>query len=79
MEDRVHRPVEVDVLRDVVEDEAELPVSGEVRDVAHVARHEVVEADDVVPLGEEAVREVAAEEARGSRDDDAHQARPSPT
>ncbi len=79
MEDRVHGPVEEDVLRDVVVDEAELPVPGEVGDVADVARHEVVEADDLVTLGEKAVREVAAEEAGGPRDDDAHQARPRPT
>ena len=78
MEDRVDGPVEVDVLRDVVVDEAELPVAREVRDVAHVARDEVVEADDLVALGEEAVGEVAAEEAGGSRDDGALQERPSP-
>ena len=36
-------------------------------------------ADDLVPVGEEAVREVAPQEARGAGDDGPHQERPSPT
>ena len=78
MEDRVDGTVEEDVLRDVVEDEAELPVPDEVRDVPLVAGDEVVEPDDLVPLREEPVREVASEEPGDARDDDAHHPLPRP-
>ena len=36
---------------------------------------EVVEADDVVAVGEKAVAEVRAEEAGGAGDEDSHRAR----
>src|SRR5512143_731762 len=73
MQDRIHGAVEIDVLRDVVQDEAELPVPEEVSDVPFVARDEIVEADDLVPFGEEAVGQMAPEESRGSGDDDTHE------
>ena len=76
MEDRVDGAVEEDVLRHVVEDEAELPVPGEVRDVPLVARDQVVEADDLVTVGQEPVREVAPEEPRATGDHDVHQSSP---
>ena len=79
VQDRVHGPVEKDVLRDVVEDEAVFPVSREMGDVPLVPGDEIVETDHFVPFGEKPIGQVAAEEARGSGDDDAHQARPSPT
>src|SRR5512143_2979452 len=42
-------------------------------DVPFVARDEIVEADDLVPFGEEAVGQMAPEESRGSGDDDTHE------
>src|SRR6266508_4498144 len=51
-------------------------LSGEVRDVAKVARYEVVHRNDLVPLGEKPVAEVAPQEPRAAGDQDPHDARP---
>ena len=72
MEDGVDRPVHEDEVRDVVPDEAEALFAGEVRDVAGVARRVVVEPDDLVPLGEKTVAEMAAEESGGAGDAGPH-------
>jgi hypothetical protein len=44
-----------------------------VRDVAHVPREEVVHRDDLVALSEQAVAEVAPEEAGSAGDQNAHE------
>ena len=56
----------------VVAHEAETLVRGEVRDVALRATREVVEADDVVPVGEEAIAQVRADETRAAGYDATH-------
>jgi hypothetical protein len=72
MQDRVDRPVHEDVLTDVVADEAEAAFGFEVRDVARVARQQVVHRDHIVPFAEQAIAEVAAEEACAAGHENSH-------
>jgi hypothetical protein len=58
---------------DVVADELEVGVREEMPDVVLRPGEEVVDADDVRPLRDEPVREVASEETRAARDEDALQ------
>jgi hypothetical protein len=53
--------------------ELETLVPRQVRDVVGIARDEVVQPHYRVPVAQEPVGEVRAEEAGGSRDEDAHQ------
>ena len=66
----VHRPVDVDVVGDVVLDELEVAIV-QMRDVGDVAGQQVVDADDGVAAIEQRFGEVRADEAGGSGDDDA--------
>ena len=63
VEDEVDRLVDRDVLGDVVVQEEEL-VAAEVLEVLERRRLEVVDADHAVPLREQVVAEMRAEEAR---------------
>jgi len=69
MEDVVDAPGEVDELRDVMADELEVFVAGEMGDVVRVARDEVVDGDDAMAFGKETVDEMGAEEAGAAGDD----------
>ena len=69
MEDVVDGAGEVDELGDVVVDELEMFVAGEMGDVVGVARDEVVDGDDAMAFGEESVDEMGAEEAGAAGDD----------
>ena len=76
VQDVVERPVDVDVVRDVVLDEREAVAADEVLDVARDAGDEVVDADDFMAALEEQLAEVRAEEARAAGDERAaHQTR----
>ncbi len=66
----VDRAVHVDVVGDVVFDEHEV-APREVRDVGEIARQQVVDADDRAVAVEQFFGQVGADEAGGSRDDDA--------
>ena len=66
----VDRAVHVDVVGDVVLDEHEVPPR-KVRDVGEIARQQVVDADDRTVAVEQFFGKMGADEARGSRDDDA--------
>ena len=66
----IDRPVDVDVVRDVVLDEREVAVR-QVRDVGGVARQQVVDADDRVAAVEERFGQVRPDEAGRAGDDDA--------
>ena len=61
MENVVHGAGEIDVLRDIVMDELEVRVAGEMGDVVGVARDEIVDGDDAVAFGKQAVGEMGAE------------------
>src|SRR6266498_5836203 len=76
MQNGVERSFDADELRHVVADEPEPRLSGEASDVAKVARYEVVHRDDLVPLGEEPVAEVAPQKPGASGDQNPHHARP---
>jgi hypothetical protein len=78
MEDHVHRPIDVDVLGDVVVDELEARVAEQVSDVAAVPGREIVEGDDLVALADQPIRQMRSDEPCPTRDDDpphAHSAR----
>ena len=66
----MHRSVDVDVVRDVVLDEAEVAVR-EMRDVGRVACQEVVDPDHFVAAIEERLGEVGTDEPGGPCDHDA--------
>ena len=68
MEDDVDRLVDLDVLDHVVVHERERVVA-DVLDVRERARLEVVHADDAIPLREQVLAEVGAEEAGSTGDD----------
>ena len=66
---RVDRPLDVDVVRDVVLDEEEVAVR-QVRDVGGRSGQEVVDADDRVPAIEQRLGQMRSDEAGGAGDDD---------
>jgi hypothetical protein len=76
MEHPVQAPRYIDEVGDVLLDESEMLVAAEVSDVVGAPRDEVVHPDDVVAVGEEAVREMRSEEAGDARDQDSHRQRP---
>jgi hypothetical protein len=67
--------LEKDRVVDVVADELEIRFVEQVGDVVFLAGEEVVEADDVMALGDEAIAEVRAEEAGAAGDEDAFERR----
>ena len=69
MEDPVH--LDEQGVDDVVADELEIGVGEEMPDVVLAAGEEIVDADDVVALAEEALAEMAAQKSRAARDQDA--------
>ena len=71
--DLVH--LEPQRLDDVVAEELEVRLREQMGDVGLLAREEVVDADHVVPLGDQSFAEVAAEEAGAARDEDSLQGR----
>ena len=72
MQDGVQGPLELDEVRDVVEDQLEVGVAPQVGDIGRVPREEVVHPDHPVALGQEAVTQVRAKEPRRARYEDAH-------
>ena len=70
MQHDVDRPVDVDVVGDVVLDEHEV-AAGEMGDVGEIAGQQVVDADDRTVAVEQCLGQMGADEARGSRNDDA--------
>ena len=71
VQDVIQFALDVNELADVVVVELEAVEPREVFDVAQVARDEVVHPDHVVPLGDEAIAEVGAEESGRAGDQDA--------
>ena len=71
MENDVHRAGKIDVLRDIVVDELEFRIAREVGDIVGVARDEIVDGDDAMALGKEAVGEMRAEKS-GAAGDNGH-------
>src|SRR5204863_2847408 len=65
----IERAVDVDVVGDVVFDEAEAVAAEEVLDVFRIAGDEVVHADDFVSAIEKELAEVRAEEAGAAGDE----------
>jgi hypothetical protein len=72
VEDRVQRSGDVDVVGDVVLDEVEPFVAGQVSDVLHAAGAQVVYGDDFVSFRQQAVAEMGANESGPARDQNAH-------
>jgi hypothetical protein len=58
VEDVVHRAVDPERLGDVVFDEVEPGLAQQLDEVAPVARQQVIDAEDLVPLGQESLAEV---------------------
>ena len=69
MQDVVHLPRQEDVLRDVLPDEPQGVVPGQVRDVVDRPRQQIVDARDAVSLAEKGVAQMAAQEPRAAGDD----------
>ena len=72
VENPVHRALDVDEAGDVVLDELEGRVADQVGDVVRRPGDEVVHPDHLVPLGDEPVAEMGAQEAGGAGDEDTH-------
>ncbi len=70
--DAIEGAVDFEIFVDVLVEEGEFGIGFEVGDVGEAAGKEVVEAEDLVVLGEEMVGEVRADEAGGAGDGDAH-------
>src|SRR5262245_52842899 len=67
VENVVHRPVDLDGLGNVVLDEVEPGVPVVVLDVPPAPRQQVVDAEDLVPLGQKTVAEMRPDEPRAPR------------
>src|SRR5439155_22786079 len=74
VKDEVDRLLDEPGLREVVVDEDEVGAVLDVLDVLQRAGVEVVDADDAVPLAQEVVAEVRAQESRSTRYDGASHA-----
>src|SRR5206468_7760357 len=68
VQDRVERSLDVDVLRDVLMDERKAPLWKQVGDVVGVPGDDVVDAEHLVPVGEESLAQMRADESRPARD-----------
>ena len=73
MQDVIHRPLDVDVVRDVQIDETEEWVA-DVRDIVGAARQQVVDADDLAAAPEKRIAKVGADEPGAAGDQDAARA-----
>ncbi len=69
VKDVVHRPVDLDRLRDIVLQEPEVAVAGQVTDIPSASRQQIVNTDDLMPLGEKALAEMRADKPGPSSDD----------
>src|SRR5208282_2482175 len=69
MEHVLHRAVDLHRLGDVVPQKPEVGVVGQMIDVPPRSRQQIVDADDLMPLGEEALAEMRADKAGSSSDD----------
>ena len=69
MQHVVHRPIDVDVVGDVVADELEIAIA-QVRDVGKIAGQQVVDADHGVATVEQGLREMRTNETRRAGNDD---------
>src|ERR1700682_6265822 len=69
MQNGVDRPIEEEWLGHVVRDDLEAPPPLEVLEVAGNPGNQVVDADDVVTVGQQTLAQVRSEEARPTRDD----------
>jgi hypothetical protein len=58
VENVIHRTGQINVFGDVVLDESEGGVAGQMLNVGHVAREQVVHGNYLVPLGEQQVAQV---------------------
>jgi hypothetical protein len=66
--DLIH--LQVNGVDDVMADELEAWIAHQVQDVGLASREEVVQAQDIVPLGEETVTEMRAEKSGTTGDED---------
>jgi len=62
MENRVERAFDEDVMGHIVMNERELRLPGQMGDIVRGPGQKIVQANDFVPVGEEAVAKVAADE-----------------
>ena len=56
-------------VRNVVLDELEMFVAGEVTDVGHVAGDQIVDRDDAMPFGQQTIDQMRAEKTGAAGDD----------
>ena len=76
VQDVVDGPVDLQRLRDVVPDEAGIAVATRAAEVRLLAGDEVIDGDDLVALGEEALAQMRADEAGAAGDQRSHGACP---
>ena len=69
MPDVIHRAIEEQKFGDVLLDETEISVAGEVVDVRDAAGDKVINADNLVPALEQQVGEMRTKETGGTGDD----------
>ena len=63
MKNKIDSFIHSDVIRDIILDELKLRIPDEVGNVGGIAGDEVIDADDAVPLGDQAIAEVGTEES----------------
>ena len=69
MPDVIDREIEEEIFGDILLDEFEIFVAGEMGDVIHAAGDEVVNGHDFVASLQQVIHEVGAEEARAAGND----------
>ena len=78
MKDALQRTGDIRVLGDVVANELKAVVADEVSDIVGASRNEIVEANNGVPLVQEAIAKVGTEETGRPRYENSHIVPPRP-
>ena len=63
---------QIDVLRDIVLDEAKTIIAGEMLNIGDVARHQIIQTNDVMPLGQQKVAEMRPQKSGATRNQYSH-------
>jgi hypothetical protein len=72
MQNVIHRPIDLDRLRDIVLDELECSILEQVCDIAGIACEHVIHAQDLVAVREKSLTEMRPDESAAARDERSH-------
>ncbi len=68
----IQRPVDVDIVRDVILDERKILVSCQMRNIISGSRDQIVHADDLVAFGQKSITQVRPQKTSRAGDQNTH-------